>query len=244
MVLPGGAPAGEATTYCLLALLASNGAEVVADGRITLAEPDAVAAVSLLRRLAQLELVPPEVTTWARERPLQALGTGAAACALGGSYELPALAAAAEVGHEEARRRFGFARMPVGPSGRHRSLAGGMVSVIFRQASEPGQAMRLIRRMAAPDAQVRMAEITGQLPPRRSAVARVVTSSPFLADTAQLLDASVVRPSVRAYDRVSQQLQSMVEDILTGRASPAATARHTAQLVAAITGLPRPTAQG
>jgi multiple sugar transport system substrate-binding protein len=128
--------------------------------------------------------------------------------------------------------------MPVGPSGRHHSLAGGMVSVIFRQASEPGQAMRLVRRMAASDAHVRMAEATGQLPPRRSALARVVALSPFLADTAQLLDASVVRPSVRAYDRVSQQLQSMVEDVLAGRVAPAAAARHTAALIAAITGLP------
>jgi multiple sugar transport system substrate-binding protein len=239
LVLPGGAPSGEATTYCLLAVLASNGAEVVTDGAVALDEPEAVEALALLQRMARLGLIPAEVTAWPRERPLQALGTGAAACAFGGSYELPALAAAAGVGLEEARRRFGFARMPAGPSGRHRTLAGGMVNVIFRQASDPGQAMRLVRRLADPDAQVRMAEITGQLPPRRSALARVVSASPFLAETATLLESSVVRPSVPSYDRVSRQLQTMLEDVLVGRATPAAAARHTAQLVAAITGLPR-----
>ncbi|MDN5861673.1 MAG: extracellular solute-binding protein [Pseudonocardia sp.] len=238
LVLPGGAPSGEATTYCLLAVLASNGAQVVADGAVALGEPAAVEALALLHRMARRGLVPREVTTWPRERPILALGTGQAACALGGSYELPALAAAAGVDLDAARRRFGFAAMPAGPSGGHRTLAGGMVNVIFRQASAPRQAMRLVRRLAEPDAQVRMAEITGQLPARRSALARVVAASPFLADTAAMLESSVVRPAVPSYGRVSQQLQTMLEDLLLGRSAPAAAARHTAELVAAITGLP------
>lgn len=41
-----------------------------------------------------------------------------------------------------------------------------------------------------------------------------------------------------SYPRVSVQLQTMLEAVLTGRLGPAAAAQRTAEMIGAITGLP------
>ena len=148
------------------------------------------------------------------DRWIRLLAHGAAALCVGGSYERPALAAAAGVSAADLERHFGFTPLPAGPRGTIGALAGGMVHAIFRQAENPELAMELaLRRVVSASSLADMSRRTDQLPSRRAALALAAESNGFLADTAQLFEHAVVRPSTAAYARVSAQLQVMLESV-------------------------------
>jgi maltose-binding protein MalE len=108
---------------------------------------------------------------------------------------------------------------------------------IFSQASQPRAALELLIKAVAPEALAGVARATGRIPARRSAVRVAEPGFSFVSETASMLERAVIRPSTPAYPRVSAQLQAMLEAVVTGRLGPAAAARHTSELVAAITGL-------
>jgi len=238
LVLPGGPAADEFATYCLATLLASNGAGVLGPDAVTLASPAAVAALRLLRRLVDEEIVPAQAVSFARERPIYLLGRGRASLAVGGSYDEPALADSAGIDVDQLPQRFGFIPMPAGPQAEPAVLVGGLAYCISRQAREAKRAMRLLTAAVSTRALIALCERTGHIPPRRSAVESVAPSSPFHAYTTALLDRGVLRPITPSYALVSAQLQTMVETVLDGRRTPNAAIARTADLVAAITGLP------
>ena len=238
VVLPGGSKAGEATTYILLALLASNRAAVLEDDMVVLDGPATIEALQLLRELVVDGVVPVEVVAFEWDRPIRLLAQGSAAICFGGSYEGPRLAKAAGLLLSELWDHFGFAPIPGGPRGAPATLAGGMVYGIFRQATHPKLAMRLLEAVTSADALARMSRATGQIPPRRSAVAQVAGDSALLASTAELLQHAAVRPATPAYARLSVQLQAMLEAVLTGRLEPPAATVRAAELIGAVTGLP------
>jgi multiple sugar transport system substrate-binding protein len=238
VVLPGGSKAGEATTYILLALLASNRAAVLTDDMVVLDGPATIEALQLLRDLVVDGVLPVEVVAFEWDRPIRLLAHGSAAICFGGSYEGPRLAKAAGLLLPELWDHFGFAPIPGGPRGAPATLAGGMVYGIFRQATHPKLAMRLLEAATSADALARMSRATGQIPPRRSAVAQVAGESALLASTAELLQHAAVRPATPAYARLSAQLQVMLEAVLTGRLEPPAATARAAELIGAVTGLP------
>lgn len=238
LAMPAGSRAGETTTYCALALLASNGVEVLDGERVALDRLGTMEALAFLVDLVEEGLLPKEAVAYEWDRPIRLLAEGHAAFALGGSYEAARLAELAGVRMEEITRSFSFVPVPGGPRGEPASLAGGMVYGVFRQGAHPERAMRLLRHLVSPPALADMSLSTGQVPPHRRAVELVAPESPFLASTAALLERSVVRPATPAYARVSAQIQRMVEAALTGRLSPAEAAARTAEMIGAITGLP------
>ncbi|HEY1369132.1 MAG TPA: extracellular solute-binding protein [Gaiellaceae bacterium] len=238
IVLPGGSRGGETTTYCLLALLASNGVSVLGPDGVTLDTPRTVEALDFLRDLVATGLLPAEAVTYEWDRPIRMLGQGHATISFGGSYEGPALAEAAGVSADEVWQHFGFVATPAGPSGPSSTLAGGMVYGILRQAAYPEQAMHLLEHLVSADGLARMSRTTSQIPSRRTAVAAVADSSPLLSATAAMLERAVVRPATPAYARVSSQLQALLESVLTGRLDPASASERTADLIGAITGIP------
>jgi maltose-binding protein MalE len=128
--------------------------------------------------------------------------------------------------------------VPAGPRGARASVTGAMIYTVFRQAAQPAMAMRLLERAVASDALARMAHTTGRIPSRRSAVSLVSEELPFVAQTAEILERAVPRPWMPSYPRVSVQLQTMLEAVLTGRLSPPAAANRAADMIGAITGLP------
>ncbi|MFI6494378.1 extracellular solute-binding protein [Streptomyces sp. NPDC050564] len=236
--LPGGPLAGETATYCLLSLLASNGAAVLGDGVVTLDTPAATECLTFLRQLLHAGVVPAEAVSYERHRPMRQLAEGKASLAIGGSYDAPALAAAASLATEDVLDQFGFIAMPAGPRGGAATLAGGMVYCVFRQASAPRSAMRLLRAVTSVDALSRMSQTTWQLAPRRSALDAAAARSPFLQATGTMLEQAVVRPPTPPYARVSAQLRTLLESVLTERMEPRDAAARTADLISAITGLP------
>lgn len=236
-VFPGGSRGGETTTYCLLALLASNGIEVMNRAAITLDDRRAVAALRFVRRLVDSHLVTPDVVSYEWDRPIRMVATGDASMSLGGSYEGRLLAALNGIDLAGLTDRFHFLPIPAGPQGSSATLAGGMAYAVFRQAHQPKEAMRLLEHLLAPEALVAMAEETGQLPPRRSVATDLGHRVPFFAQTTAMLQHATVRPPTPDHARVSRQLQAMLEGVVTGRFGPAAAVERTAELMAAITGL-------
>jgi multiple sugar transport system substrate-binding protein len=238
MVMPGGTRAGETTAYCLIAVLASNGAHVLGPEGVSLGSRSTAQALRFLRRLVEERIVPPEVVGYGWDHAVRLLAEGKAAFSLGGVYEAQTLAEALGVHHHDVWDHFGFTRMPAGPKGSPASVAGGMMFAIFRQAAQPRLAMQLLQRVVEPHALARVARSAGRIPSRRSAVELVASDLPFLPEIAEIIELAVARPWVPSYPRVSLQLQTMLEAVLTGRLGPAAAAQRTAEMVGAITGLP------
>jgi len=239
VVLPCGSRGGETTTFCLLALLASNRAAVLDGDAVTLNRPRAVAALRFLRGLVDEGLVPMEAVAYDWDRAHRLLAAGRAGISFGGSYEGARLAATrGATGLDEVAQTFGFLPVPAGPDGGQATLAGGMVYCITRQARHRQTATRLLRRLIEPATLARIAHSTGQIPPRASAVDLVAEDLPFVRLTADLLSSAVTRPATNSYALVSAQLQLMLEGLLTRRHSPAAAADRAADAISAITGLP------
>src|SRR4029453_17320995 len=108
VVLPGGSKAGEAASYVLLALLASNGAAVLEDGVVALDGPATIEALQLLRDLVEDGVVPVEAVAFEWDRPIRLLAHGSVAICFGGSYEGPRLAEAAGLPLSEPWDPLGF----------------------------------------------------------------------------------------------------------------------------------------
>lgn len=238
VAVPGGLRAGETTTYCLLGLLAGNGASVLAEGEVTVDSDEVVETLELVRDLVAAGVVAREAASYEWDQPIRLLAKGTATIAFGGSYDAPALAAATGLELDRLWEEFGFVPMPGGPGREPATLAGGMVYAIFHQAAHPDLSMQLLRRLTTPEALAAMARATAQIPPRASAVSLVAADVPFLADTAAMLEHALVRPAIPSYPRVSAQLQAMLESVIVGRHGPAEAAARAAELVSAITGWP------
>lgn len=238
LVMPGGTVAGETTTYCLLAVLASNGVSILSEGRVTLNSDATVEALRLIRGLVDTGLLPPEVVGFEWDRAVKRLARGSAAMSLGGSYESPALAEASGLDIEDLETRYGFIAMPAGPRGTIASVAGGMAYAIFRQSRHPYLALKLLKAAMSGDSLAELARTTAKIPTRRSAVELVAAENPFIAQTASILEWARMRPRTERYHYVSRQLQVMLENVITLQSAPAAAAERAADLIGAITGLP------
>jgi multiple sugar transport system substrate-binding protein len=238
IVMTGGSKGGETTAYCLIAFLESNGAHVLGPDGVALDSPATAQALRFLRSLIDDGLMSAEVLGYEWTKPVRLLAEGKAIISFGGSYETRTLAEVLEVPLDELWDHVGFIPVPAGPAGAPATVAGTMSYGIFRQASQPGLAMRLLQSAVAPEGLAQMARTTGRIPARRSAVALAAPSPPFLSQTVGLLERAAIRPSTPLYPRVSAQLQAMLEATLTGRLGAAAAARRTSELIGAITGLP------
>jgi multiple sugar transport system substrate-binding protein len=238
LALPGGSKGGETTAYCLIAFLASNGSRVLNGEGVTLDAPETVETLAFLRSLIDDDLVTPDVVGYEWNRPIRLLAEGKAALSVGGSYEAQTLAESFGVPMEDLWDRVGFMPVPAGPHGQPASVAGSMCYAIFRQAAQPHLAMRVLESAVAPHALAQLAQATGRVPGRRSAVELAGPGLPFLTQSAEILGRAVTRPQIPLYPRVSSQLQAMLEAVLTGRLDPAAATAHAAVLIEAITGLP------
>jgi multiple sugar transport system substrate-binding protein len=238
IVMPGGSQGAETTAYCLIAFLASNSAAVLDGDVVTLDSPATVEALRFLRSLVEDGCMPADVVAFEWDRSTAMLAEGQVAISFGGSYEAAGLANALGVQLAELWDHVGFVPVPAGPRGTPSCAVGTMSYGIFSQASQPRAALDLLRLAVEPDALADIARSTGRIPARRSAAGVAERGFPFLLQTEELLEQAVTRPATPSYARVSAQLQAMLEAVLTGRLKPGAAAHRTAEMIAAITGLP------
>ncbi|MGH3168745.1 MAG: extracellular solute-binding protein [Trebonia sp.] len=238
LAIPAGRQAAEFITYCLVALLASNGAQVLGPAGVTLDSPAAVEAMRLLRTLADDKVLSIGAVGHERDRTIGMLARGEALLAFGGSYEAPALARYAGLRLGRVTDVFGFTPVPAGPHGRPAVVVGGFAYCIPRQAKQPAAAMEVMKNAVTPPATATFSAHTGEIPPHRTVVAELGGRSPFHAFTSPLLGSAVIRPVTPAYALVSAQLRAMLEAVLTARLSPEQAVSRAADLISVVTGLP------
>ena len=236
IAVPAGLDAAETATYVLHGWLSANGASVIRDDRVVLAEPPAVRALRALSALAKDGLIDKASVGWGRTAALQSLVSGRSQIALGGSYDLAEITALTGLSPVQALDRFGFAALPAGPEPGSKVLAGGLAYAVFRQSRQPHHAMRIIRRLMEVAVQMTVADTTGQLPSRVSAASVLERGSGFLHDVARLLPEATTRPAVPEYERVSVQLRHLLAATLSGGSVPGEV-RLAAQGISAVTGL-------
>ena len=232
--LPGGEVAGETTTYCLAAMLASNDASILSE-TVHLDTPNAVAVLRLIRQFITDGLTDPEVISNGWLDGPRLLAAGEAAINIGGSYEIEHIAQRANIPLESVGDRFAFAPFPGGPNGQPATVIGGMGYVVFRQSSDPLRAMDLVEVMMSEPVLRRRAEGHWTIPPLNSAVPRESPESRFINETVKMLPNARTRPMVAGYQPVTRQLQRLVQSVITGSIRPAGAAERTAEFIAAIT---------
>jgi multiple sugar transport system substrate-binding protein len=122
------------------------------------------------------------------------------------------------------------APMP-GPDGPGASLAGGSSLVVFRDARHPREAWQLVEYLSQPAVQRRFYELTGNLPPRRTA-----WSDPQLAGDEHVrafrdqLERVRRTPPVPEWERIATEMR-VVSERAARRVSPATTAAELAAIV-------------
>jgi multiple sugar transport system substrate-binding protein len=238
LIIPAGPQGGETTTYCLSAFLASNSAQVLDAEAVVLDSTATVQTLRFLRTLVEEALMPAEVVAYDWDRGRELLATGRTAMCFGGSHDAGPLAEVLDIPLRNLWDHFGFVPIPAGPLGRPATVLGALSLVVFMQTRQPRVALQLVERTFAPALLADIAASTGRAPARRSAAQIAAQQLPFLAETTAMLEHAVTRPMTPYYSRVSNQLQVMIENVITGRVAPDTAAKHTADMLGAITGLP------
>jgi ABC-type glycerol-3-phosphate transport system substrate-binding protein len=232
--MPGGEAAGETTTYCLAAMLASNDASIM-DETVRLDAPNATAVLRLIRQFITDGLTNPEAISNGWLEGPRLLANGEAAINIGGSYEIEHIARRADIPLEFVGDRFVFAPFPGGPDGQPATVIGGMGHVVLRQSTDPLRAMDLVEAMTSSPVLSRRAEGHWTIPPLRSVVSANSPESRFINETVEMLPTARTRPIVAGYQPVTRQLQRLVQSVITGSIRPAGAAERTAEFIAAIT---------
>jgi multiple sugar transport system substrate-binding protein len=105
-----------------------------------------------------------------------------------------------------------------GPHGPGASTAGGSSLVIFRSSRHAEATWRLIEFLSEPAVQVRFHQLTGDLPPRRSAwqdeqLAGNVYAKAFFDQ----LERARPAPQVPEWERIMSEMQLIAEQVVSGR---------------------------
>ncbi|HSD17146.1 MAG TPA: sugar ABC transporter substrate-binding protein [Thermomonas sp.] len=110
--------------------------------------------------------------------------------------------------------------MPLpGPDGPGASIAGGTSFVVFRQSQQKDAAWKLIAFLSEPAQQLRLHELTGDLPPRRSpwAASPALASDPYAAAFRDQLERAVPAPKVPEWERIAQEMRIVGEQLANHR---------------------------
>ena len=206
--------------------LASYGAGhiVEPDGRISVANPRAVEALSLARSWIG-SIAPVGVLNYAEEEARGVFQSGNAVFMHNWPYAWPLLNAE----DSPVRGRVAVAILPrgEGEGAMHASALGGEQLAVSRYSRHPAEAVDLVRHLTSAAEQKRRA-VTGGFTPTITALYEdeaILAANPFLHDLLDSLKNAVARPSSvtgTRYNRVSAEFANAVHAILSGQAEPAA----------------------
>lgn len=107
-----------------------------------------------------------------------------------------------------------------GPNGPGASIAGGASLVMFKRSRHPAEAWRVITYLSRPEVQRRFYEMTGNLPPRRSAWSgSALETEPYAAAFRDQLERAVSPPKVPEWERIALEMQLIAEKVVAGQVS-------------------------
>jgi len=117
----------------------------------------------------------------------------------------------------ELQNTWATAPLP-GPSGPGASIAGGSSLVVFRESPVKDAAWQLVEYLSRPDIQLRFREMTGDLPPRRSAwrdpaLANDVHARAFRDQLERVKPA----PKVPEWERIADEMRNVAERAARGQ---------------------------
>ncbi|WP_310469061.1 sugar ABC transporter substrate-binding protein [Sphingomonas sp.] len=109
-----------------------------------------------------------------------------------------------------------------GPTGPGLSIAGGSSLAVFAQSERKAAAWKLIEFLSQPKVQLRFFELTGDLPPRRSAWdAAVLAGDPYAKAFREQLERTRPPPAVPEWERIGQQMRTVSERAVAGQVTAA-----------------------
>ncbi len=112
---------------------------------------------------------------------------------------------------------WGTAPLP-GPHGPGASSAGGASLVVFKRSRHKEQAWKVIEYLARPEVQRRFFEMTGNLPPRRSAwVGTALATDQHAAAFLDQLERAKSLPKVPEWERIATELRLVTEALVARR---------------------------
>ncbi|MFL6674104.1 MAG: sugar ABC transporter substrate-binding protein [Massilia sp.] len=107
-----------------------------------------------------------------------------------------------------------------GPTGPGASSAGGSSLVVFERSRHKNEAWQVIDYLSQPSVQHRFYEMTGNLPPRRSAWNdRQLANDPYVAAFRNQLERAKSPPKVPEWERIATEMRLVTEALVAGRMS-------------------------
>lgn len=235
LAFPGGMAGGEATVYNLMPWVWSAGGELfdVETEAVVLDSPGTRQALQFIRELVTVHRISaPDVVNYKWDTTPWLFANGKVAMTLGGSYESDVILDASGWTDEEFRQRVGCIAPPAAPEGSLTSTVGGTSYVVLRQCAGPALVVKVLQMAIRPD-------VVGDL--YRSMLQNSACPSfdaflnpdaePLLTQTAHMIAEGHARPSIPEYFRVSRQLQSMFEAVISDAAPIGEIVQRTAEFI-------------
>jgi multiple sugar transport system substrate-binding protein len=203
--------------------LGGFGGAILDGGRVTVAEPPAVRALTRMRdQIHRTGVVPGRVLTWHEEEPRFAFQNGQAALMRNWPYAVAPMQDSAD---SRVAGRFAVAPMPAGPGGRPTAAFGGAQLAINAFSPEAEAAWAVIDYLTRPEQMLERAGVVGQFPTRTAlyddpALADALAIPP--AQARQIIEAAVPRPVTPVYTQLSEILQIQLHRALSRQVEPAA----------------------
>jgi ABC-type glycerol-3-phosphate transport system substrate-binding protein len=242
LAFPAGTAGGEATVYNLMPFVWSAGGDIFDPERacVTLDAPATRRALRFLRDLVHLHRVAsPDVVGYGHDTSARLFAQGKVAMALGGSYEAEIIRAATRWSNEEFSQRVGAVAPPAAPGRPPISTVGGTSYVILRQSERPALVKDVVELATDPEVIGNLYHARWQnLPsPAFNALQDSYVDS-LLTRVSGMIASGRARPSIPEYVKVSRQLQSMFEAVISGGEPADDTVPRTARFISVIVELP------
>lgn len=200
-----------------------GGSIVAPDGRITIDNPRAAAALTEASGWIGT-IAPPGVLNYAEEEARAVFQLGGAVFMRNWPYAWPLLNGE----DSPVRGRVGVAMLPRGgPDGHSRATLGGEQLAVSRYSRHREEAAALVVYLTSRAEQKRRAIVGGLSPTWRDLYddPQILAANPFLTDLRASFENAVARPSTatgRRYNQVSAEFRNAVHTVLSRRAEPAA----------------------
>jgi trehalose/maltose transport system substrate-binding protein len=198
-----------------------GGRVVEADGRISVNNPQAQAAVAMVQGWVGT-IAPPGVLNYSEEESRGAFQSGRAVFMRNWLYAWPLVNSPGS----PVAGKVGLVPLPAGAGGETTGTLGGNHLAVSRYSKHPDAAVDLVRFLTSAEEQKRRSVAASFDPPRPALYAdpQVLAASSYLPIARKVYENALPRPSSVTglkYNQVSYEFWNAIHDVLTGRETPA-----------------------
>ena len=202
--------------------LGAHGGKILDGGRVTVASPAGVAALTEMRDQIYRDAVVPQVTlTWHEEEARFAFQNGDAAYMRNWPY---AYAFMNDSAASKVAGKYAVAPMPAASGGEATAALGGAQLAISAFSPHPDAAWAVVDYLTRPEQMLERARVVGQFPTRTALFHDPRLSQALEVPVAQALaviEHAVPRPVTPVYTQLSEILQVQLHRALTRQTEPA-----------------------